>query len=343
MATQTYKYFKPSAILRAAYGGGAVANNADTAEVDKQTLMIRELIRQTNSINNGTSQLSLLATDAASDVWAKVSDNVYSGFSSYLTVDELATVSSTAPVGYTASSLIALLMPDPNKLNIFLTGDSITDGLGADGVKKDIYIVQALKFITGETPVFSENDRVVDFKNYRIINNALGGSSNDNQVDTGGGTNAYPLVERLRFPQRLQTCPLKTNDIIYIWLGTNDLNYDTTQTGATVWARLQTTIGNYRAQFPTQKIAVATIIKRLSDSPTSALNTKINNLNILIRAGAISAGADFVSDHESVSVLSVANGLVTNTTYYTDQTHITTAAHILIGQGPCATALTPYL
>ena len=80
---------------------------------------------------------------------------------------------------------------------------------------------------------------------------------------------------------------------------------------------------------PAIKIAITTIIKR---SELSALNNRINDYNVLARANYLAAGADGLIDFEAnIPQLNIATGDTTNTTYYTDGTHVTTVSHGLMG------------
>lgn len=334
MATETYKYFIADTNLRSIYGGGTIQNNGDSAETTKETLCIRYICEQLNLPKNYTQYLVQIGVATGSITYIRVSDTFYSAISPYLTTMELLSVVSTLPTGFTLASTLSQFQPLAKNKTLIVRGDSISDALGTTGGdKKSIYAAVAINSISGETLISVDGgiDREIQSKNWKLINISLGGSSWNNQIDTGGGTNAYPLVENLSFNQRTKTLPLNANasNIVFCyWLGTNDLNYDSSQTGATVWARVVTIINAFKAQFPNVKIMLCTVMKR---SESTTFNNKVNDFNVLMRANYASIGVSAIADFEAlVPQVNITTGNTTNTTYYTDGTHVTTLTHSLL-------------
>ena len=330
MAVETYKYFTPDTVLRAEYGGALILDGGDSAELAPYTLTQRHICRQLGLPDNKTHYLFRIGT-AASVIWIRVTDNVYSAISPYLTATELATVVSTAPVGFALSSNNIQLQPRSVGTNLILRGDSISAGLGTTtGDTKDTFISQAVNSIAGETLSsldVAHRERVS--ANYKVVNISLGGSSWANT--NASGNNTYPYREDLAYAQRTQTMPLDggaANSIFTYWLGTNDLSYEPTLSGADAWARAASRIATLRAEFPLLPIIVCTTMKR---SELSALNNRINDYNVLMRANYLTAGANALCDFEAnVPQVNLTTGDTTNTTYYTDGTHVTTATHALL-------------
>jgi len=335
MATETYKWFQPEATnLRADYGSDAILDNGDSAEITPESLTIRHICNELSLPKNYTNQLFKIGTDSGANTWVRVSDETYSSISSYLTSSETTSVVSSSPSGWSVSSTQAYFQPRGRGTTVIVNGDSITDALGiTSNNKKLIYAAQAIDSISGETlaNIESSADRTLQSKNYRLINMALGGSSWANTIDQGNNEDLYPLPESLRFNQRTRTLPLNadaTNNVFSYWLGTNDLSYDATLTGAQCWTRATTRITAFRAQFPNIPLILCTAIKR---SESSALNDRINDYNVLMRANYSSAGVDALADFENeVSVVNISTGDTTNTTYYTDGVHITETTHGLL-------------
>jgi hypothetical protein len=334
MPTETYKYFIADTNLRAEYGGGAILNNGDTAEVDKETLCLRHICNQLNVPANYTQNIAQIGTATGSVTYIRIPDLFYSGISSYLSANELSSVVSTLPSGFVLSSTAPKFQPRARGKKLIIRGDSISDALGTTGNdKKAIYAAVAINLIDGQSLVSLDGgiDRELGSRDWNLINISLGGSSWNNQFDSGGGTNLYPLVENLSYNQRTQTLPLNgdaSNTVFCYWLGTNDLNYDSSQTGATVWARVVTRINAFKTQFPNVKLMLCTVMKR---SESSTFNNKVNNFNVLMRANYASIGVNAIADFEAlVPQVNITTGDTTNTLYYTDGTHITTLTHSLL-------------
>jgi lysophospholipase L1-like esterase len=335
MPTETYKYFRPEATnLRAAYGGGAIQNGGDSAEITPATLTIRALCAALNIPSNRTDQLFVQGVATDTFTYIRVSDLTYSAISSLLTTSELASVVSTAPTGWTLNSNLARFQPISGKTTIIVRGDSISAGLGTtSGLPNQVYSKQGIELIAGEVltalPASSSDFREMISKSYALHNISLGGSSWANTVSQGLGEEAYPKREDLAFNQRALTLPLDDARCIFVyWLGTNDLSYDATLTGAQAWTRANTRIAALRAAFPNLKIVIGTVVKR---SESSTLNNRINDFNVALRAGHVSAGANVLMDFEAnVSAVNLTTGNTGNATYYTDGTHLTTAGHALL-------------
>ncbi len=334
MATETYKYFIADTNLRSAYGGVSILNNGDTAEVTKETLCLRYIATQLNLPANYTQYLAQIGVATGSITYIRVPDVFYSAISSYLTASELASVVSTAPTGFALGSTLEQFQPLAKFKTIILIGDSITDALGLPSANKElIYAAQAINSISGETlvEISGTDDRELVSKNYKLMNIALGGSNFDNAVDTGESQDTYPLRLSLAYNQRVKTLPLNgggANNIISIWLGTNDLAYDATVTASNLWTRVTTRLNAITADFPDAKIIFCTTIKRGVGTP---LNTRISEFNTIVRASYASIGIDVIADFEDdIPQFNVTTGNVSDTTYYTDTVHLTQAGHALL-------------
>ena len=329
MAVETFKYFiYETTNLRADYGGGAIQAFGDSAEVDGLTLTHRHICRELG-LPIGHTQYLHGSGNVVGVAWAKVSDNLYPSISPYLSAAELASVVSSAPVGFVASSAIPLFQPHPVKTTIMARGDSISAGLGTTtGDTRDVYLSQAINLISGETLDYLDvSYRTSESDNYRLCNISLGSSSWANT--DASGENTYPYREDIAYPQRTQTIPMNGGNCIFIyWLGTNDLSYDTGLSGADAWARAATRLTALASEFPNLKIIIGTVVKR---SELSALNNRIDDYNTLLRANYLTAGAHVLMDFEAeVSQVNISTGDTTNATYYTDGTHLTTVTHGLL-------------
>ena len=330
MATETYRWFRPDTNLRS---GAAILNGGDSAELSPFALMTRALCQALGLPAGGTRYLFDYGTASDTFVYARVPDLLWPGVSALLTAAETATVVTTLPAGWTVATPPLMLMPNPRKKSIVAGGDSITAGLGTtSGDPRDIWLTQAINGIVGETLViFGPNYREGESKSYYTGNTALGGSTWANTVDQGLGEAAYPRRQDLAYDQRIATLALNGNPsktLFIYWLGTNDLAYDGTLTGAACWARVVTRIAAFRANFPTVKLALCTVIKR---SESAALNNRISDFNVLMRANYASIGVDGLIDFEAnVPQVNISSGNTGNATYYTDGTHITTVTHGLL-------------
>lgn len=333
MTTDTYYYFKPDTFLRSDYGGAAIQAAGDGAEVTAADLFQRHVCRQLGFPRNHTQHL--LRQGIATDTfrWFRVPATLYTALSAYLTAAELATVTTTAPTGWALQSTLIKFQPHPVKTAVFARGDSISAGLGTTtGDTRDVYLGQAMNLI--EPMVFDTTEgsyTQAEGANYVLRNFSLGGSSWGNTYLYQGQTNVvqYPLVEDLAYNQRTRTIPLNNGKNIFIyWLGTNDLAYDDAVTGAIAWDRAAARIAALHAEFPNLKIIIGTLIKRQEGA---TLNGKLNDYNVLARANYLSAGAHILMDFEAlVPEVNITAGDTTNTTYYTDGTHLTTAGHALL-------------
>lgn len=327
MTTQTYKYFQPeSGNLRTEYGGAAILDNGDTREVSAASLTVRHITKELGMIASGASQLCEIGVDGSANVWFKVSDNLYPGISSYLTTAELASVVSSAPAGYTSQSTIADLQPLANRTNIIVRGDSISFGLGTTtGDTQDTVWAQAINELDSGTLSFNSDATIGIGKEYALINPSLGSSS---WANTGGGGPAtYPEREDLAYNQRIKTLALDSGVFVY-WLGTNDIDYDGTLSGADCWARAASRIAALAADFPNFKIIVCTPIRR---SEASSVNDRLADLRTSMLAGYVAAGAHVACDFESVTEMAISTGNTENTTYYNvDKVHPKTAGQTLL-------------
>lgn len=354
MATETYKYFiAEQSNLRSEYGSASIINYGGTggadgssAEVSAETLTLRYLSTKIDRPLNGTDYLVDFYTLTGFPTYLRVSDTFYSLISPYFTTSETNSVVSTLPTNngtytYTASRLMQY-QPSSRRKTVICIGDSITDGNGTDNGtvngqltadKLLVYPTVAINSISGETLSVINNTgkREMVSNNYKLINIALGGTNYDNSVAGGEEQNLYPLRFSLAYNQRVKTLPLNDcidNIVMSIWLGTNDLNYDSSQTGATVWQRAVDRINAIKADFDGIKILLCTTMKR---SESSTLNNKINDYNTLMRNNYASLGVSAIADFEAlVPQVNITTGDTTNRTYYTDDVHVTNLTHTLL-------------
>jgi len=333
---ETYKYFAyETGNLRSEYGGDAILSNADSAEIDSLTLTQRHIMRQLGYVKDGTDKLWRSGTVSGAQ-WARVSDNLYPAISSYLTTAELASVVSSAPVGFSLTGDIPVFQPKPRKKNVIVIGDSISAGVSTTNDLLDSPIAQAIADLdpTAIENSLEPNDRCFEGLVWASCNLALGGSSWGN-TNAGGGDAVYPKRFDLAWNQRFRTLCLNGEEqvALHIWLGTNDLSYDTGLSAAQVWARAETHIGNVRAEFPSVPIIMGTCIRRTEGSP---LNTRIDAYNTLLRANYATIGADdyvdYATAHPSFDPLTGNSGDLT--VYAGDNVHPSTA-----GAGHLATLL----
>lgn len=325
MAAETYKYFRPDGNLRAAYGGAAIVDGGDTAEVSPATLTQRHICRVMGWPTAATRFMldQGVATDTLT--WLRVSDLLYPDIvaAGALSEAELATVQSAAPAGWVRNSKSMNMQPDPRRKTIILRGDSICDGLGTTNGKKDIHFSKAVETIDG---LLNWNDDVTTLRDaytphYRLLNMSLGGSSFGNTVTAS--SYQYPQVEMLAYNQRTRTIPMNSPDVLLVYALTNDLPYDLSLTPAQNWSRAQYRLDAARTEFPLVRLGIITNYKRSEDA---TLNGRINTYNNLVRAGAAGMTAD-VCDIEGLC--SICNIITGNTaTATTDGTHYTSASHL---------------
>ena len=339
MATETYRWFRPDINLRS---GTAIVNAGDSAEVGAFALMTRAICQSLGLPAGGTRFLFDYGTATDTFVYARVPELLWPAVSGQLTAAETATVVTTAPAGWSSGTFPFMLMPNPRKKSIILRGDSISAGLGTTtGDTRSIFLTQAINGIAGEAlniPAgVGAGYREGESKSYYIGNMSLGSSSWANTVgqpDAGDANGAaiYPRREDLAFEQRTATLALNGlgSRVLFIyWLGTNDLAYDASLSGADAWARVVSRIASFRSKFPAIKLALCTTMKRLE---VSALNNRINDFNVLMRANYAAIGVDGLIDFEAnVPQVNIVTGDTTNTTYYTDGIHITNITHGLLG------------
>lgn len=307
MTAQTFKYIKATTetSLRAEYGGDTIQVNGDSAEVYQIDLLVRHLFRQLDWPADGVEQLCEMGDDG-SDNWLKVSDNLYPALSSFLTAAELATVVSSAPAGYSATSRTATKMPSLTKHNIYADGDSLLAGTPGTTSNDytDTYFYQGMELI----PNYADN--------YKFVSMSLGSSSFDNTVGVSTG---YPLQRSTAFNQRIRTLPFTADaKVMYlIGLGSNDLAYDGTVTAEIMLERFAEYCGKLREEFPNIVIIATTVFKR------SGNNDNDRGYNDLLRANYIECGADLLLD------LDVIFGDLDDSYYVADKIHLTTAGHAL--------------
>lgn len=335
MPTETYKYFQPeSSNLRAAYGGGAIITGGDSAETDPITLTTRHLCRQLNLPANSTHYL-FQAGVAGGVAWLRVSDNLYQSISPHLTTSELASVVSIAPSGFVTTSKIPAFQPKARKKTLLVIGDSLSAGVAAAGALQDAVGKQALDLIQSTKASTNEpTNRGWENDTWALCNTALGSSSWGN-TNTAGGIAAYPQRFDLAFNQRYRTLTLNGDSDIYlhVWLGTNDITYDSSLTGAQVWGRAEAALIQLKTEFPNVPIILGTCIRR---SESLTLNGRLQDYNNEMIANYQSAGADYLVRYDQANAVFDLNaGDSTNLTYYAgDETHLTAT-----GYGACAIML----
>lgn len=354
MATETFKYFiAEQSNLRSEYGSASIINYGGTggadgssAEVSAETLTLRYLSTKIDRPLNGTDYIVDFYTLTGFSTYLRVSDTFYSLISPYFTTSETNSVVSTLPTNngtytYTASRFMQY-QPSSRRKTVICIGDSITDGNGTDNGSSQteatpdkllVYPTLAINSISGESlsVVNNSGKREMVSRGYKLINIALGGTNYDNSVGGSEEQNLYPLRLSLSYNQRVKTLPLNdciNNIVMSIWLGTNDINYDSSQTGSSVWQRAVDRIGVIRTDFPNIKILLCTAMKR---SESSTLNNKINDYNGLMRANYASIGVSAIADFEAlIPQVNIITGDTTNRTYYTDDVHVTNLTHTLL-------------
>lgn len=245
---------------------------------------------------------------------------------------------SSLPTGFAITSDFTRLNPISLRTTCVFRGDSITAGTlttSPNSSAVNAYPKLAIELIAGEvlkevdasTPNFGQE---MFSKNYALNNYAIGSSSWANTVPLGLNEEAYPRREDLAYGQRTRTLPMQNcNTIFMYWLGTNDIAYDASVTGAICWARAQARISQFRTDFPNVKLIVGTLIKR---SEQSSLNSRLNDYNNLLRANYASAGVHVLCDFEAnIPEMNIATGNTGNLTYYnSDGIHPKNAGHALL-------------
>lgn len=335
MTIETYKYFIPeSSNLRADYGGASIITGGDSAETDAITLTSRHICRELDLPANATHYLFQAGT-AGGNNWLRVSDSLYPAISAHLTASELSSVVSIAPSGFSTSSAIPAFQPKSRKKTLIVIGDSLSAGVSAANALQDAVGKQALDLIQATTPSTGEPaERSWENDTWALCNTALGSSSWGN-TNSGGGIAAYPQRFDLAFNQRYRTMALNgdTDIYIHIWLGTNDIAYDSSLTGAQAWGRAATAIGMIKIEFPAVPIILGTCIRR---SESLTLNGRLQDYNDEMIANYQTAGADhLVRYDQSNPVFDLTTGDSANPTHYAgDGVHLTTA-----GYGACANVL----
>lgn len=325
MPIETYTYFQPDT---PALDGG------DSAETDAITLTTRRICRALNLPDTGTHYLFQAGNDGTDD-WLRVSDDLYTAISPHLTTSELASAVTSEPSGFSESSSVPAFQPKARKKTLIVIGDSLSAGVAATNDLEDAVSKQALDLIAAtEASVGEPTDRAWENDTWAVCNTALGSASWAN-TNAGGGVAVYPQRFDLAFDQRYRTLALNGAADIYIhlWLGTNDLAYDTSLTGAQAWSRAETAIGQLNAEFPNVPILLGTAVRR---SESVALNDRLDDYNVLMRANYVSAGADHLVDYETANAaFDVNTGDSTDVTYYSgDGVHLTAA-----GYAECAVVL----
>ncbi len=325
MPIETYKYFQPDV---------PTLNGGDSAETDAITLTTRRICRALNLPANGTHYIFQYGLSSGTD-WIRVTDNMYPTIVPYLTASELSSVMSGAPSGFTTISEVPAFQPKALKKTLIVIGDSLHAGVSSAGGLQDAPSKQALDLIqTTKASIGEPADRSWENDTWALCNTALGSSSfaNTNGV---GGIASYPQRFDLAFDQRYRTFALNggTDIYLHLWLGANDISYDSSLTGAQAWGRAVTAIGQLKTEFPAVPIILGTCIRR---SESITLNGRLQDYNNEMVANYQAVGADHLVRYDQANpVFDLNTGDSTNLTYYAgDETHLTTA-----GYGACAAAL----
>ena len=330
MAVETYKYFKPDPNLRAAYGGGSAVIYGDTRDVTPRELTLRWICKQMGLPAQGTRFLWEVGL-AGGVEWFKVPDLHYAAISSVtngLSAAELATVQSTAPTGYARSSQQGRMQPDDDLITYVHRADSIGAGTSTvTGDTRDTLVAQAINLMAGETLVWDDTNGYTEghSKSFRLLNPSIGSSSWDNAVgrpdaaDADGAT-VFPRREKLAFAQRIKTLPLRGRKMKFGYaLGSNDIAYDASVTGAIAWARAEAQLADFRAEFPDTPLCMWTVIKR---DELSSLNSRISAFNDLVRGGTSKWAYDVMDQEALVPEFNVVTGSTLDTNIYnTDRVH----------------------
>ena len=335
MPTETYKYFIPeSSNLRSEYGGGAIINGGDSAELDALTLTTRHICRQLDLPSNSTHYLFQAGSDGANN-WLRVSDNLYPAISAFLSASEQASVVSTQPSGFTRRSNVPIFQPKSRKKNLFIIGDSLSAGVSAANGLSDALGKQALDAIEPTIQSRGEpEERAWENSSWAMCNLSLGAASWGN-TNAAGGSTAYPQRFDLSYNQRIRTLALNGDAELYVhtWLGTNDIAYDSDLSVADIWARTENNINQLKTEFPNLQIILGTLIRR---SESNTLNTRIDAYNVLLRANYQNIGVNHLVDYETAHPsFNVLNGNTNDTNLYAgDGVHLTTQ-----GYSTCASVL----
>jgi lysophospholipase L1-like esterase len=347
-------YFQPDPNLRPTYGGGAIVLDGSGSQTTPTDMTCRWVARQLSIMKCGAEynlRVGTATVPAAGAVWLYCSDADYTLISPHLTSAELASATTTAPTGFSANNTRPAFSPSSAKPNLIFVGDSITAGTGygaADDTQTLPYqVVSRLTGYTGPTTI--PVTRVYESRQFRVFNNGIGSSNFDNVV---APNNDFSRRWSFRRAQSLDTLALPTGvtNIMPVWLGTNDISYDNTVTGAICWARAQAFLAAIRAALGSSvKVVIATALKR---SDASSPNDRLNDYNTLIRANWQTAGFDALVDVERLTVDNSgtyvaapyyphkivtdgfgAAGVAANNNYYNgDGVHPTAYAYTLMAQ-----------
>ena len=268
----------------------------------------------------------------------RIADLLYPAISSFLASDEAASITTSAPSGFIVTSAYAIMNAVSLLYNLFVRGDSISAGTlttSPSSSAVNAYCKLAIELISGEilkevNPQTAYFGQEMISKSYALNNFSIGSSSWDNSVGLGLDEEKYPRRETLAYAQRTRTLAMQNcRSIFMYWLGTNDVAYDATVTGAIAYARAAARIAQFRTDFPNVKLMVGTLIKR---SEQSALNSRLNDYNNLLRANYASIGVHVLCDFEAnIPQMNISTGDTTNATYYnTDGIHPKNAGHALL-------------
>jgi hypothetical protein len=309
MATENYVYFPcETATLPARFGGGLMETGTGGGNATARTITMRNLAKALSYPKNGTNSFFRYGTVAGVQ-WARTTQDIYDAISSELRTSETAGNTTTMPVGFSIDGTTALFMPKIRRVNVFMVGDSISAGVGTTGGFADAPMVQASAILDTNVSINSLDDASRSYMGdkWAFHNLANGGSSWDN-TNEGSPANpfetGYPYTMKTIFNQLVRSLNLGISNktILCIWLGTNDLNYGTTDTptvDATIlWARIIEQMARIRREFSSEiPILSGTILRRTSNS---VLNNKINDINTMIMTNYASVGFDdYIPYHTS--------------------------------------------
>ena len=324
MAVESFTWIKPDA---------PASNGGDSAEVDGITLTTRRIAEDLGWVADGTHYLCQNGNDGADD-WMQIPTDVYTAITGSLTAAEILTAVTSEPASFSESSTVPIFQPKTGKKSLFVIGDSLSAGTSGGGLTS-APALKAINGISGETLVELSTepaDRGWVSDNWALNNLAVNSSSYANTVDQGGGEDAYPFRFDLTKAQRYESLNLNGDATSYIlmWLGTNDLAYDATLTGANAWTRASTAIGNLKTAFPNVPLIVCTPIRR---SELSALNDRLSDFKDEMVSNYATAGADYlVRCDQAHASFDIDSGDTTDTNVYAgDGVHLVDNGYAQIG------------
>jgi hypothetical protein len=290
-------------------------------DLTEYTVALRKIMDGLGWAKGATRDIFQTWTDSRLNVWYGFPERYYAQIQPLLNTVENASLTQSSS-GLTRQPTNPEFLIDFSKLNIIFVGDSISAGLGygastsaetlewqaltqmAGNVGKGIWDGSSFSPILG--PSGSQSQRCIETRTTIALNKAQGSGSFSNIDTSNNSERKYFYIWQDMVYHKILTLPTPPAGKFYIlnlWLGTNDIAYDSNQTGATVWARAVTFINAVRSKFSSSqmKIVMCTNIRRYSASQ-STMDTKQDAYNVLIRANALSNGVDAICDFERDTV-----------------------------------------